>query len=241
MPEGFVYEEIPQGQELRARLHMKLVDDRFVCERLELIATEQASLTAVALRRVGLGRMLREAPLRVLRPITFDPRDERGESRDESEAMRVGDRLAWQVHATAPAELPPEAYRGLAPVVERVELSQKRLREIYEEQERRRSAARPRPAWGAAPTKEQIAIAKEALAAGASRRRLIPIDHAGLRRVAETYRTAMRLGQPPTKRVADEHHVSRTTASRWIRRARDLGFLGPARPRVAGEINPEGD
>jgi hypothetical protein len=34
-----------------------------------------------------------------------------------------------------------------------------------------------------------------------------------------------------------EWNVSRSTASRWIKRARDAGYLGAARPRMAGEIS----
>lgn len=54
--------------------------------------------------------------------------------------------------------------------------------------------------------------------------------------VADVYRRAHARHQPPTRAVMDEWHVSRSTASRWIRRAREAGRLGAARPRVAGEL-----
>lgn len=57
-----------------------------------------------------------------------------------------------------------------------------------------------------------------------------------LREVADVYRAAHARHQPPTKAVMQEWHVERSTASRWIRRARDAGYLGPARPRAAGEV-----
>jgi len=53
--------------------------------------------------------------------------------------------------------------------------------------------------------------------------------------VADVYRRAYNSRQPPTKAVMEEWHVERSTASRWIKRARNAGHLGPARPRVAGE------
>jgi len=56
-----------------------------------------------------------------------------------------------------------------------------------------------------------------------------------LREVADVYRAAHNAHRPPTKAVMEEWHVERSTASRWIRRARDVGYLGRARPRTAGE------
>jgi len=53
--------------------------------------------------------------------------------------------------------------------------------------------------------------------------------------VADVYRTACARREPPTQAVMVEWHVARSTASRWIRRARDAGRLGPARARKAGE------
>ena len=56
-----------------------------------------------------------------------------------------------------------------------------------------------------------------------------------LREVADVYRRANATGHP-TKAVMEEWHVERATASRWVRRAREAGFLGAARPRMAGEF-----
>ena len=58
---------------------------------------------------------------------------------------------------------------------------------------------------------------------------------ATLLEVADVYRSAHARREPPTKAVMGEWHVSRSTASRWIKRARNAGHLGPARPRMAGE------
>lgn len=60
-----------------------------------------------------------------------------------------------------------------------------------------------------------------------------------LQQVAETYRTALATRKAPTKAVMKRWFVSRSTASRWVKRAREAGFLGPARPRVAGEEEAE--
>lgn len=56
-----------------------------------------------------------------------------------------------------------------------------------------------------------------------------------LRNVARAYRAALVEGKPPTATVAEELHVSRSTAGRYVQRAREKGFLGPTRPRLAGE------
>jgi hypothetical protein len=61
----------------------------------------------------------------------------------------------------------------------------------------------------------------------------IPVD---LAQVAASYRNAHQLGQPPAIAVAHKFSVSRTTASRWIRRCRDQGLLGKAKPGSAGEF-----
>jgi hypothetical protein len=56
-----------------------------------------------------------------------------------------------------------------------------------------------------------------------------------LRNVASVYRTAYLKREAPTAAVARELHVSRSTAGRYVHRARERGFLGPTRQRVAGE------
>lgn len=56
-----------------------------------------------------------------------------------------------------------------------------------------------------------------------------------LRQVAEAYRTAVARNEPPTKAVMAQWYASRSTASRWVKRARQEGLLGPAVPRRAGE------
>ena len=42
-------------------------------------------------------------------------------------------------------------------------------------------------------------------------------------------------GDPPTEKVAEEMHVARSTAARWVAAARKRGFLGPALRGRAGE------
>ncbi len=53
--------------------------------------------------------------------------------------------------------------------------------------------------------------------------------------VAEVYRTSG--GRKPVKRIAERFTVEDATARRWVRRARELGFLGKAIPGKAGEAD----
>lgn len=57
--------------------------------------------------------------------------------------------------------------------------------------------------------------------------------------VVELYLAALREGLPPTKAVQLWSGASRPTASRWVRQARNLGFIGqPTKPGQAGN-NPK--
>jgi hypothetical protein len=56
-------------------------------------------------------------------------------------------------------------------------------------------------------------------------REAIPTDDRDLERVARIYSEAAALGQQPNKAVQAGYSVSRATASRWIRRARDLDLI----------------
>jgi Family of unknown function (DUF6214) len=60
-----------------------------------------------------------------------------------------------------------------------------------------------------------------------------------LRRVAAVYRSAHATGSPPVKAVMSGLDVSRATAGRLIKRARERKFLGPAISRKAGEADKE--
>jgi Family of unknown function (DUF6214) len=59
-----------------------------------------------------------------------------------------------------------------------------------------------------------------------------------LQEVARVYREAVAAGEPPT--VAVQRHMgrSRSTAGRLVMQARQRGFLGRARARMAGELVP---
>lgn len=56
-------------------------------------------------------------------------------------------------------------------------------------------------------------------------RRPLGDDH--YRQVAEAYSAACEDGLPPTTTVAEQSRVSKTTAAKWVARARDLGYLPP--------------
>lgn len=66
-------------------------------------------------------------------------------------------------------------------------------------------------------------------------RRGLPITDEHLDEVAKVYRDALGAGARPTKAVMAAFHAKRPTASKWVRAARDRGFLGPAIPGKAGE------
>ncbi len=60
-----------------------------------------------------------------------------------------------------------------------------------------------------------------------------PTDEA-LRFVALAYRLAYALGEAPTKGVMERLKLPRSTAGRWVMRARERGYLGPTTPGAAG-------
>jgi hypothetical protein len=73
-------------------------------------------------------------------------------------------------------------------------------------------------------------------AARRSGRRRPPLSDDTLVAVSEVYRKAHATGASPTKAVQRHFHVSRSTAGRWVGRARQQGYLGPTRERQAGEL-----
>lgn len=70
------------------------------------------------------------------------------------------------------------------------------------------------------------------------RRRRDPITSPKLEEAARVYRTNVQRGNP-TEAVAKAMHVGRSQASRYIRQARERGYLGPARRNTAGEAEQE--
>jgi Family of unknown function (DUF6214) len=66
-------------------------------------------------------------------------------------------------------------------------------------------------------------------------RRGSPFTEENLRQVADLYRAALERGDPPTQTVADELNVPRSTAARWVGKARDRNLLGPALRGRGGE------
>jgi hypothetical protein len=84
------------------------------------------------------------------------------------------------------------------------------------------------PAAGSKSGRERL---REARKGG----RGVKLTDADLRRAADIYRAALKKHDPPTRAVADQLHLARSTAGRWVFAARKRGFLGPATPRQAGE------
>jgi hypothetical protein len=56
-----------------------------------------------------------------------------------------------------------------------------------------------------------------------------------LERVAALYRRAVAAGTPPSAAIAGEFGITRTTARKWVQRARARGVLGPAVGQRVGE------
>jgi len=111
-------------------------------------------------------------------------------------------------------EIPVAAFLRLA-----LEGSLLRIGPTERDEERRTSS------WKLTPL-GPIALSERAQAGGG------PSD-ADLRAVADIYQLAYLTGAP-TKTVMQRLDLPRSTASRWIRIARDRGLLGPATPRKAG-------
>jgi hypothetical protein len=80
---------------------------------------------------------------------------------------------------------------------------------------------------------QEIASMTAGLQAGKKR-----ITDDDLQEVARVYREAVATGEPPTVAVARHMKRSRSTAGRLVMQARQRGFLGRARARMAGELAP---
>jgi transposase-like protein len=52
---------------------------------------------------------------------------------------------------------------------------------------------------------------------------------------AWVYNVASLVGLPPAKKVERELGLPRTTASKWIRRARDMGLISPEERNTDGK------
>jgi hypothetical protein len=75
-------------------------------------------------------------------------------------------------------------------------------------------------------------------AAAPRRRRTLTPEF--LARVAEVYRDALAEGTPPTVAVAIAFEVEHSTASKYVRRARDADLLGESRQGLAGDGRARG-
>lgn len=77
---------------------------------------------------------------------------------------------------------------------------------------------------------------KIATTSGGGRRARLGRDH--FEAVADVYAEAWKNNEHPRIAVAEHFLTSRSTAARWIQRARDLKLLNDTRPGVAGGVPP---
>lgn len=68
-----------------------------------------------------------------------------------------------------------------------------------------------------------------------------PLTDSDLKEVADLYRAVVASGsRSPTREVAERKHVARSTAARWVSRARSKGLLGPPIRGRGGERSKAG-
>jgi hypothetical protein len=87
------------------------------------------------------------------------------------------------------------------------------------------------------PSNERLRFYEQYAEGARAPRRGSPITDENLRQVAEVYRAALERGDPPTETVANVLNVARSTAARWVSKARERDFLGPAMRGRAGEAS----
>jgi hypothetical protein len=99
-----------------------------------------------------------------------------------------------------------------------------------------KSSARVSPVTAAEMRSPEFRAFERMLASGPRRRPgRRPTDDDRLEQVAEVYRAAVALGEPPTMAVHTKLSVSRSHAGRLVHQARGRGFLGKTRPGRRGE------
>lgn len=213
-------------------LHVRFCDGTWTPTKLELEASPNEPLTTANVR-IPLGRLMQDALGAAARPLVYDVRREDGTYRRSEEQVMVVQRLrpdgkrehfdttAWILADAPPRGELADRWQGMS--------SEELSAAVIE------SISRPRRL-------EPIAHdQREHVAAAAVRRPRapIPMTDDGLAEIADRYRVLVATGQRnPTVQIAAERHVSRMTASRWLRRARDLKLLGEARPGPA-QLDPQ--
>jgi len=208
-----------------ARLYLRVLEGRVVCERLEVLPrSEGEPLTAKRLRLVPFGALMQEAQGEAARAITFDP-----EHPDGAEEVPRARPLPRTLAALG---LPPEV----------LEMAAWLLADPGEVAERTHDDEALAVAWPSmssaevidairglpSPQARALSDDERAVAEGASatpRRRRQPLTDAELREMAEEHQRQAKIVGNPTIRVAAAFHMSRSTASRHLRRARRLGYL----------------
>lgn len=215
LPRRFTHREPSDGGPV-ATVHMFVADDRHIsCER---VVVEPRSvdkpLTAQRLRAVQFGRLVQRAPVQAAQAFTFDHRHE-----DAYRSIRVR-LLASNVHEVDAWLLEDAATSPRGRLADRWQ--DMSAEEIHESVLEGVKQQQPRPL-----TDDERAEVEAAASPPRRRRQLLTDDE--LREVARDYEGFVALGQrDPTVQVARARYASRSTASRWIRRARDLGYLAPA-------------
>lgn len=222
VPQRFSYRETPANGPT-ATVHVRVDEDGIHCDRLEIEPRSPTEpLTAQRMRDVPLGQLMQRAPVAATRPVTFDPsHDDRnlfGEIRvrrlpgaDANATTHIVYAEAWLLND------PVTSLKGqLADTWEAMSEG-----ELADAVAALQEQTRLKPLTDAERAATETAIRPR-------RRPRQSLSDEEIRAVAQDYKSFKALGQrDPTIQVAHKHYASRSTASRWIRRARELGYLDP--------------
>lgn len=183
-------------------LHVELREREWVPVKLELEAAPGDALTTTNVR-VPLARLLQDALSVAAKRLTYDSHDETGRTRDR-----------YYHPVTVVGRIRHDGTRQEADQRAWLLTTAHDLGAVLEPHEPGRRAE-PLTADDRQTVRDRAARSRVA----------IPMTDEDLSAVADRYRALAAGRRNPTIQIANEWHVSRMTASRWLRRARDLGIL----------------
>jgi hypothetical protein len=151
LPESYVYVEYRPEGPLGARVHMRVIDGRLICEKLELTPTPEAEISTTSMRSMHVSPLIQRATATFVSRISFDPKHPlRG---DEIKVRPLGApggpirriRRAWKVRAGPFMHqlAPPEERRTAAAAISGrsarvIPKDLQEVRDVYVEAEKKR-------------------------------------------------------------------------------------------------------